>query len=144
MPCSDSSSGLNIRFDSNDKLISFEFAKITCSSEITAQTGLMDLLKGKALSDVLETDFYMTVSLLGLNEDQEKQFIMYLELEALKAGIAQYLGIDHPNLDAERCRITAIEHGEDYTEIALVILPPKELPKIISCASTKDKPTTLS
>lgn len=142
MPCSDSSSGLNIRFDQDEKLISFEFAKITCSSEITAQTGLMALCQGKPLKDILHIDFHMTVSVLGLNDDQEKQFIMYLELEALKSGIAQYLGEEHPNLDAERCRITAIEHTEEYTEIALVILPPKELPKIVSCASAKEKPQT--
>ena len=74
-----------------------------------------------------------------LSADQEKQFILYLELEALKAGIAQYLGVDHPSVDADRCRITAIEHTEEYIEIALVILPPKELPKIVSCAkSTPD------
>ena len=139
MPCSDSSSGLNIRFDTEERLITFEFAKITCSSEISAQTGLSDLCKGRPLADILDMDFNMTVSVLGLNEDQEKQFILYLELEALKAGIAQYLGVDHPSIDAERCRITAIEHTEEYIEIALVILPPKELPKITSCSSAAAK-----
>ena len=78
----------------------------------------------------------MLVSALNLNEDQERQFILYLELEALKAGIAQYLAIDHPAFDAERCCITTIEHAGDYIEIALVILPPKELPKIISCSKS--------
>jgi len=139
MPCSDSSSGLNIRFDTEERLISFEFAKITCSSEISAQTGLASFCKGKSLPEILELDFHMIVSILGLNEDQEKQFIMYLELDALKAGIGQYLGIDHPAIDIDRCRITSIEHNEDFTEIALVILPPKEMPKIVSCAkSTPD------
>ena len=139
MPCSDSSSGLNIRFDSQERFLSFEFAKITCSSEITAQTGLSAYCHLKSLPEILDLDFNMTVSVLGLNEDKEKQFILYLELEALKAGIAQYLGVEHPSCDPERCRITAIEHTEESIEIALVILPPKELPKIVSCAkSTPD------
>ena len=139
MPCSDSSSGLNIRFDTQERFLSFEFAKITCSSEISAQTGLSSLCHSKALPEILDLDFHMLVSALNLNEDQEKQFILYLELEALKAGIAQYLGVKHPSCDLDRCRITAIEHTEDYIEIALVILPPKELPKIASCSkSTPD------
>ena len=140
MPCSDSSSGLNMRLDSQERLLSFEFAKITCSSEISAQTGLSSYCHSKTLTEILELDFHMVVSVLNLNEDQEKQFILYLELEALKAGIAQYLGIDHPSYDAQRCRITSIEHTDDYIEIAQVILPPKELPKIIPCSKSTLSP----
>ena len=137
MPCSDSSSGLNMRFDAQDRFLSFQFAKITCSSEISAQTGLSSYCAGKTLSEILDLDFPMAVSALNLNEDQEKQFILYLELDALKAGIAQYLGITHPGVDTQRCRITSIEHTDDYIEAALVILPPAELPKIISCGSAE-------
>jgi hypothetical protein len=139
MPCSDSSSGLNIRFDTQERLLSFEFAKITCSSEITASTGLSSFCHLKSLPEILNFDFHMLVSALNLNEDQEKQFILYLELEALKAGIAEYLGVESDSYDKDRCKITSIEHTEEYIEIALVILPPKELPKIISCSkSTPD------
>src|SRR5262245_41943590 len=99
MPCSDSSSGLNFTIAANDeRFIKFAFAKITCSSEISAQTGLSDFCKGKNLKDILDLEFPMLVSALNLNQDEEKQFILYLELDALKAGIAQYLGIDHPSV----------------------------------------------
>ena len=138
MPCSDSSSGLNIRLDTNERLIKFEFAKITCSSEIGGGTGLSVFCAGKTLEEILDLDFYMVVSALNLNDDEENRFILYLELDALKSGIAQYLGVDHPTVDAERCRITSIEHNEEYIEIAQVILPPKELPKILPC-SLKDR-----
>jgi hypothetical protein len=140
MPCSDSSSGLNIRLDANERLDEFLFAKITCSSEIGGETGLSAFCKGKELSEILDLDFYMLRTALNLNSDEERQFIMYLELDALKAGIAQYLGIEHPSVDADRCRITSIEHNGDYTEIAEVILPPKEIPKILPC-SLKDRET---
>ena len=139
MPCSDSSSGLNITLDSQEHLVKFEFAKITCSSEIAGNTGLSKFCAGKSIAEVLDLDFYMLVSVLGANEDEEKQFILYLELDALKAGLAQYLGVEHPSVDNERCRITSVEHTGEYTEIAEVILPPKEIPKILPC-SLKDRP----
>ena len=140
MPCSDSSSGLNIRLTADEKLEEFRFAKITCSSEIGGETGLSAFCKGKDLAAILDLDFYMLRSALNITDD-ERQFIMYLELDALKAGIAQYLGIEHPSVDADRCRITSIEHNGDYTEIAEVILPPKEIPKILPC-SLKDRDLT--
>lgn len=134
MPCNDSSSGLNIRLTADGKIESFQFAKITCSSEIGADTGLSAWCKGKDPEEILDLDFTMLRSVLNLNADEEKQFIMYLELDALKAGIAQYLGIEHPAVDPDRCRITSIEHTDEYIEIAEIILPPKELPKIIPCS----------
>ncbi len=140
MPCSDSSSGLNLRLDANENFLSFQFAKITCSSEISAQTGLSDFCKGKSLTEILDLEFQMLVSALGLNEDQERQFILYLELDALKAGIVQYLGITDTKYDLDRCKITSIEHTEEYIEVALVILPPQELPKIISCSKSIPSP----
>ena len=134
MPCSDSSSGLNIRLTPDERLDGFQFAKVTCSSEIGGNTGLSAFCKGKSLEEILDLDFYMLRSALGLNSDEERQFIMYLELDAVKSGIAQYLGLDHQGVDFNRCRITSIEHTEEYIEIAQVILPPKELPKIMPCS----------
>lgn len=133
MPCSDSSSGLNIFLTPDEKIDHFVFAKVTCSSEIRGETGLSAFVQGKSIEEVLDLEFPMLVSALGLHEKDESQFIMYLELEALKAGLAEYAGIDSPHVDRDRCRISAIEYSESSIEIALIILPPKELPKIISC-----------
>lgn len=135
MPCSDSSSGLNLRLRVDDeRLDSFVFAKITCSSEINGTTGLSAFCKGKTLEEILELDFYMLRTALALQADEERQFIMYMELDALKAGVAQYLGLEHPSVDPNRCRVTSVEQGEEFIEVALVILPPEELPKILPCA----------
>ena len=136
MPCSDSSSGLNIQLDHHDRLANFKFAKITCSSEIGGETGLSLFCAGKTLEEILDLDFYMVRTVLNLSQDEERQFIMYLELDALKAGIAQYLGVEHDAVDAERCKITSIEQNDQGTQIAQVILPPKELPKILPCSLT--------
>ena len=139
MPCFDSTSGLNITLDAHERLVKFEFAKITCSSEIAGNTGLSKFCEGKTIQEIFGLDFYMLVSALDLNTEEERQFILYLEFDALKAGLAQYLGVDHPSVDRERCRITSIEHTPEFVEIAEVILPPKELPKILPC-SLKDRP----
>ena len=134
MPCNDSSSGLNILIDHDDKLCSFEFAKITCSGAIDGGTGLNDYCKGKTLLAILDLDFFMLRTVLNVALDEEKSFILCLELDALKAGISQYLGIDHPNVDRERCLISSIEYTDEHVEICEVILPPKELPKITHCS----------
>jgi len=140
MPCSDSSSGLNIRLDLNERLVKFDFAKITCSSEISGGTKLSQFCAGKTMEEVLDLDFRMLVSALDLNGNEEGQFILYLELDALKAAIAQYLGVEYPGVDTQRCKISSVEYGDEFVDIALVILPPKELPKILPCSlSERDK-----
>ena len=141
MPCSDSSSGLNIRLDPNDRLVQFEFAKITCSSEIGGGKPLSSFCAGKTLEEILDLDFRMLVTALNLNADEEAQFILYMELDALKAAVAQYLGVEFPGVDPHRCKITSVEWGDEFIDIALVILPPKELPKILPCSLSdrKDK-----
>lgn len=134
MPCSDSSSGLNFKFDHDDCLIDFEYAKITCSSEIEGETGYKNFCVGQELNEILNHDFPMLVSVLGLNSREDQQFILHLEWEALRAAIGLYLGVNRDDIDTDRCLITSIENGPESTEVALVILPPKEMPKIISCS----------
>ena len=133
MPCSDSSSGLNIRLDLNERLVKFDFAKITCSSEIERGKRLSQFCHGKTLEEILGLDFGMLVSALNLFANEEAQFILYMELDALKSAAVQYLGIEYPGVDMERCKISSIEGGDEFIDIALVILPPKELPKILPC-----------
>src|SRR5580698_8926378 len=138
MPCSDSSSGLNIRLDLNEHFVTFEFAKITCSSEIGGGKSLSQFCTGKTLEEILDLDFRMLVSVLSLNDDEEAQFILYMELDALKSAVAQYLGVEYEGVDPERCKISCVEQNDEFIDVALVILPPKELPKILPC-SLKDR-----
>jgi hypothetical protein len=139
MPCSDSSSGLNIRLDLNGRFVKFDFAKITCGREIgRADKALSRFCAGKSLEEILDLDFRMLVSVFNLNADEEGQFILYTALDALKSALVQYLGIEHQGVDVQRCKISSVEHGDEFIDIALVILPPKELPKILPC-SLKDR-----
>ena len=138
MPCSDSSSSITLKLDPQEQFLSFDYAKITCGREIKADTGLQKYFKGKTLSDILETSFAAVQRDLALKEE-EANFVLYLEWDALRSAIAQYLGIEDEHIDKNRCFITSVEHTEEGVEVAQVILPPKELPKILPC-SLADKP----
>ena len=65
---------------------------------------------------------------------EEDEFILYMEWDALRSAIAQYLGINHPEIDKDRCQITSVEFDETGIAISEVVLPPKELPKILPCS----------
>lgn len=134
MPCSDSSSGINIYLDLDERLIKFQFAKITCSSEIGGNTGYSKYCSGKTLEDILNLRFQEVVIDLNLQTDEERQYVLFLEWEALRAGIAEYLGIEREDIDKDRCRISSIECDADGIVISEIVLPPKELPKILPCS----------
>ena len=133
MPCSDSTSSIALRIDHEERFISFEFAKITCGREITAKTGYNTHCCGKSLKEIISLSFSEVVNAVNIHEE-ENQYVLYLEWDALRSAIAQYLGEDVDGIDKERCQITSIEHDEDGIEIAQVILPPSEMPKILPCS----------
>ena len=133
MPCSDSSSSIALTLDHNEEFKSFEFAKITCGREITAQTGYSEFCLGKTLITILAISLNEAINVLKIREE-DKQFILYLEWDTLRCAIAQYLGLDEEGIDRNRCQITTINYDEEGYEIAMVILPPAELPKILPCS----------
>ena len=136
MPCSDSSSSLVIKLNHEERFVAFEFAKITCGREINGKTGLSTYFVGKTLPEIISTPFSSIIRDLKLT-DEESQFIFFMEWDALRAAIAQYLGLEDETIDKDRCQITSIECTPEGTEIAEVILPPKELPKILPCSLAK-------
>ena len=133
MPCSDSSSSIFIKLDHDERFISFAFAKITCGREITAETAFSKYLKGKTLEEIIALPYMQAIVDLNLTDDEAK-FVLHLELDALRAALAQYLGKEEEGIDFERCQITSIEENENGIEIAEVVLPPKHMPKILPCS----------
>ena len=138
MPCSDSSSSISIHLDHDEKFVSFEYAKITCGREINGGTNFSGYCKGRELTEILHTPFAEVNNTINPPDDETK-FILYLEWDALRSAIAQYLGYDDAAIDKDRCRITSIDYDEKGIEIAQVILPPKELPKILPCSLADKK-----
>ncbi len=133
MPCSDSSSSINIKLDPEERFISFDYAKITCGREINGGTSFSNYCKGKTLPEIHNLPFNQITQDLNI-ANEESQFILHLEWDALRSAIAQYLGIEDEHIDPDRCRISSIEYTEKGIEVAEVILPPKELPKILPCS----------
>ena len=136
MPCSDSSSSMVIQLNPQEKFLHFEYAKITCGQDISGGTGLSAYLMGRDLTEILALPFETIAQDLA-PDNEENQYILYLEWDALRAALALYLGIENSSIDTDRCAITAIEHTDEGIEIAEVILPPKELPKILPCSLAK-------
>jgi len=135
MPCSDSSSSIFIKLDPEERFVTFQFAKITCGREITAETAFSKYLKGKTLDEIIALPYMQAVQDLNLTDDEAK-FVLHLEWDALRAAIAQYLGrlSEDEGIDFNRCMITSIEENENGIEIAEVVLPPQSMPKILPCS----------
>ncbi|MBI3617991.1 MAG: hypothetical protein HY210_07235 [Candidatus Omnitrophica bacterium] len=157
MPCSDSSSSIAICLDHEERFISFDFAKITCGrpigslrpkaprgeEEIAAKTGYDTYCAGKTLREIVALPYEQVARELN-SADEETRFILYLEWDALRSAIAQYLGLEDTEIDADRCRISGINYDEKGMEIAMVILPPKELPKILPCSLADKQSSVIS
>jgi len=132
MPCKDTASNMVIRLDHQDRFISFEFSKMTCcGSLINGETGFQRYCGGKNISEILNYNFSDLIRALNL-EEEEQQYILYLEWDALRASLAAFFGIEKNNVDPERCLITSVQHDEDGITISEIILPPRDLPELAS------------
>lgn len=133
MPCKDTASKIMVRLDRKDCLLDFDFSKITCAKKIAGSTGYEDYCRGRRIDEIFRIEFAEILRYLGL-EDEEDRFFLYLEWEALRTSIAQYLGLEK-DIDKERYQISSITYDADRVEICQVIRPPREMPKkIVSCA----------
>ena len=130
MPCKDTTSEISLRLDQNDRLIDFDFAKITCSKPIGGGTGYREYCIGRSAEEILEFDFSELVKQLELQETED-QFLFFLEWEAVGSALAHYLGRSD-DVDHERYQIASITYDETI-EIFQVVKPLKEMPKIIPC-----------
>ncbi|MCK5012534.1 MAG: hypothetical protein KAS66_01830 [Candidatus Omnitrophica bacterium] len=133
MSCSDSSSSIALKLNNDERFLSFEFTKITCGKEITAYTDYNTYCRGKTLKEIFDVPYREAVENLNA-ATEEDQFVLYLEWDALRSAIAQYLGADDESIDKDRCRIASIARDDkEGVEIIQVILPPRDMPKILPC-----------
>jgi hypothetical protein len=142
VPCKDSSSRVVIKLDFDERLLTFDFSKITCSKEVGGGTGYLEYCSGRLAQDILTDDFNELVQILGL-EDTEDQFFLYLEWDALRTAIIQYLGSDE-EVDRERYQLASITHEMDHIEITQVIHPDHNMPKLVSCFKRSSLPQNQS
>ena len=131
MPCKDTASKVTVFLDDKDRLIDFDFSKITCSKEIGGGTGYFEYCKGKSAEEIMQFNFQEPLEFLAPKTDED-QFFLYLEWDALRTSIAQYLG-EISNIDQNRYQVASITCDEGGVAIVQVIRPPEKMPKIISC-----------
>ena len=133
MPCKDTTSLMIVNLDHDNRLVDFTYNKVTCSKEIGEGVEYRDLCVGKNVQDVLELAFDTVLEKLNLVETEE-QFLVYLQWDALRSALFQYLGKEE-GVDEERYQIASVEYDEDGVSIHQVIRPPRDMPKIKSCFS---------
>ena len=131
MPCKDTTSQISIVLDQNDKLLDFEYSKMTCNKEIGGNTGFREYCLGKSIETLSKLEFSDLVADLNI-QDQEKQFLFFLEWSALGAALDQYQGLLNPK-DKERYQIATITYETDRVEIKQMVLEPPNMPKIVPC-----------
>jgi hypothetical protein len=142
VPCKDSSSRVVIKLDFDERLLTFDFSKITCSKEVGGGTGYLEYCSGRLAQEILRDDFNDLVRRLELG-DTEDQFFLYLEWDALRTAIIQYLGSDE-EVDRERYQLASITHEMDHIEITQVIHPDQNMPKLVSCFKRSSLPQNQS
>ncbi|HJL72482.1 MAG TPA: hypothetical protein QGI40_01345 [Nitrospinaceae bacterium] len=131
MPCKDTTSRVTVLLDQEDCLVDFDFSKISCNKEIGGGTGYLEYCKGKSIDEIMRLEFQEPLDFLA-PESTEGQFFIYLEWDALRTSLAQYLG-EVADIDQEKYQISSITSDEKGTTIVQVICPPEKIPDIISC-----------
>lgn len=131
MPCKDTTSRVIVLLDQEDCLVDFDFSKISCNKEIGGGTGYLEYCKGKSIDEIMRLEFQEPLDFLA-PESTEGQFFIYLEWDALRTSLAQYLG-EVADIDQEKYQISSITSDEKGTTIVQVICPPEKIPDIISC-----------
>jgi len=131
MPCKDTTSRVTVLLDQEDCLVDFDFSKISCNKEIGGGTGYLEYCKGKSIDEIMRLEFQEPLDFLA-PESTEDQFFIYLEWDALRTSLAQYLG-EVADIDQEKYQISSITSDEKGTTIVQVICPPEKIPDIISC-----------
>ncbi len=137
MPCKDTTSRVTIQLDDDDRLTDFDFSKITCSKEIGGGTGFMEFCAGKDIAEIVAVEFQDILNALK-PQGTEDQFFLFLEWDALRSALLQYSG-HAEEVDLDRYQVASIEYDEGQVKIIQIIRPPKEMPKIESCASKSRK-----
>jgi hypothetical protein len=131
MPCNDTASKITVWLDSDDRLTGCDFTKLTCNRTVGGETGYLEQCMGLSAEEILKIEFQEALDQLN-SENIENQFLLYLEWDALRTSIAQYLG-KWGDINQEQHRIVAIAHDENGVTIIQEIQPPAAMPKIISC-----------
>lgn len=140
MPCKDTKALVFVRLDNNDRLLDFDFSKVTCGKGIGGESGYKQYCTGLKIDEIQEIEFSTLVEKFDAR-DSEEQFLLYLEWDALRSVLAQYQGKEEDN-DPDRYQIASVIYDGDEIEVQQIIHPPKSMPKVVSCHVRAKKATS--
>jgi len=123
-------SKLTLHIDKKERLLSYEMLKISCKHPPSKQDPFIDYCTGKTLKSILNLKFEALRKKLKIEEEEER-FLLFVKWDALRQGIAKYLGIEGRGIDQDRCHILSIDSKKKGTGIELMLLPPQELPTLL-------------
>ena len=132
MPCNDTTSRIIVWLDAHETLINFDFTKLSCAKVVGGGTVFMDRCVGHHIDDIIGLDFKQALSELG-SDNEEENFFMYLEWDALSAALRSYMGEDIEADEEDRYKVASILHTEEGTKITLIIKALSSMPAEIAC-----------
>jgi len=126
MKCPNIPSKINLEIDENNLVQFFKFERN--NTHYQEKINLLDYLKGKKLSHIMELKDSTIIKELKI-KDEKELFFLHVELDVLKCAISQYTNLGSREIDKDRCQIESIDHNPSLTKIIGIILPPKTFPQ---------------
>lgn len=121
-----SSNNFILTINKKDCLEAFQFRKFPCGQSIPNNQKFITRCVGQKLENIISTPFPALIKDLKI-EDPQEEFYLYIEWDALRTILAQYLGVEDEAIDKDRCCINSIQQKEEGTCIEGFLLPPKDL-----------------
>ena len=116
MPCDDVTEIIEIRLDSADELLSYRLNKLTCGTEIGADSLLIGKLRGKKVDEILAIDPGAFCDEINPS-DEIGEFLLLKHLFALQSTLKTLTG-GCPAGPGQQCAVAEIRCEED--EINLI------------------------
>lgn len=131
MPCEDSAAEITITIDKNEKILSYEYEKMTCGKNVGMGQVYHNFCTGKIIDHFAEVSFEKAKKACPV-EDKEEEFLLYLEWKAVREALREYLGKER-GADSERYKMAEIIAEKDCTILKMIIQAPAAMPEIIPC-----------
>lgn len=120
MACNDTTSCIIVRIDLNDCLLEYDYRKITCGQTVNRNGQLQAIFAGKPISEIVNSTLADVAKKLKLMSTDD-QFLLFLEWDALRNAIFQYMGKELQGY-SDRYQLVRISYEEDHVEVVQNIL----------------------
>lgn len=136
MPCSDMTERLELELDPEDRILAYHLTKVSCGANSGQNSSVIKYLEGRAVCSLHDLSPEKLLEEIGPIDAME-EFMVLKHFEAVRGGIAVYLGFD-PGGRADYCTVVKVDQDSSGTRVvALINAGTGDLP-IASCGSGCD------